>query len=84
MSKGTSLRIIFVIAICGMLFSGYLSYLELFAQGCSVSPIKCGSEFTLFDLPACVYGFFMYLTIIVVSSIGILSKGISQSKKFSE
>lgn len=74
MSHETTLKVIFFISIAGVLFSGYLSYLELFAaDGCNSSPISCGdSGFTIADLPACVYGFFMYLLVLVLSAKSLI------------
>lgn len=60
-----TLQVILVIAIAGLLFSGYLSYYELFSEaGCGEAIISCGEKnFEIADLPACVYGFIMYLVI---------------------
>jgi hypothetical protein len=56
------------------LFSGYLTSLELFVPaGCDISPVSCGtSGFTIADLPACVYGFFMYLSIFLITGVTLL------------
>jgi len=75
MTKQKALKIILGISIAGILFSGYLSYLELFAGSCEPSPISCGtSGFTLASLPACVYGFIMYTTVLITSILGLKSK----------
>ena len=74
MKTKQSLKVIFFLSIAGLLFSGYLSYQELFAGGCQNSFIQCGSSFSLFNLPACVYGFFMYLAIFIISLLGLRSK----------
>lgn len=66
MKAGTSLKIIIVISILGMLFSGYLSYSELFASTCPLG--GCAS---VAKIPACVYGFFMYLVVFLVSLLGL-------------
>ena len=74
MKQRTALQIILVISILGLLFSGYLSYLELFGGGCTGAvscPLK-GSA--LLGLPVCVYGFIMYLVIFVVVILGLRSK----------
>lgn len=75
MSKTNSLKIILAISVGGLIFSGYLSYNELFAAGCSEGLIKCSSEFSLYGLPACVYGFLMYLALTVTSIAGLIHKG---------
>ena len=74
MKPEKALQIIFILSIAGLLFSGYLSYQELFKEGCSVSPfpISCGST-TIADLPACVYGFLMYMVIFAASGLGLKS-----------
>lgn len=70
-----ALKIVLVIAVCGMLFSGYLSYGELFAGGCSNLVVSCGKNaFSFASLPACVYGFFMYSVVFIVSVLGLTSK----------
>jgi len=68
MKKNTALKIIFYIALLGMLFSGYLSYTELFAGVCTLGCSKVGA------VPACVYGFVMYSIVLVISILGIRGK----------
>ncbi len=71
-----TLKIILILAVAGVLFSGYLSYYELFSPaGCSDAIISCGDKgFEIANLPACVYGFFMYLAILVLTLLSILNK----------
>ncbi|OGK15147.1 hypothetical protein A2774_05685 [Candidatus Roizmanbacteria bacterium RIFCSPHIGHO2_01_FULL_39_12c] len=71
MKTKTALKAIFFISLGGLLFSGYLSYMELWGGGCQNSFVECGSTFSLFSLPACVYGFFMYLTVFTLSALGL-------------
>jgi len=55
-----------------MLFSGYLSYGELFKGECGTdSFIKCGS-WSFASLPACVYGLVMYTAVFIISLCGYL------------
>jgi uncharacterized membrane protein len=68
-TKQKALQIILIISIAGMLFSGYLSYNELFKQTCPL-----GGCSNLLGLPVCVYGFIMYLAVFILSSLGIKSK----------
>lgn len=65
--------VVFIIAIAGVLFSGYLSYYELFVPGgCSAAIVSCGTKnVTIASLPACVYGLVMYLTLFVVSGVAL-------------
>lgn len=76
MDSKNSLKILLVVAITGLLFSGYLSYYELFVPGgCAEAIISCGvKKVTIANLPACVYGFFMYLIIFILSLLGLKSK----------
>jgi len=67
--KQLALQVILVISIAGMLFSGYLSYYELFGEACPLGGCQA-----LFGLPVCVYGFVMYLAVFVISLLGIKSK----------
>lgn len=71
-----TLKVILILAIAGVLFSGYLSYYELFSPaGCSDAIVSCGDKgFEIAELPACVYGFFMYLAILILTLWSILAK----------
>lgn len=73
MPSSNALKIILVISICGVLFSGYLSYLEIFVPaGCGVSPISCGPiDITISNLPACVYGLIMYTIVLITTILGL-------------
>lgn len=74
MRRKASLIIILVIAIAGIIFSGYLSYHNLFVDGYSEAIIGCeGTDpVEIFGLPTCVYGFFIYLILIVLSITAII------------
>lgn len=74
MKKQIALKIIFWIAIAGMLFSGYLSYGELIAKSCYATALGMGACTTVAQIPACVYGFVMYTIVLVISIIGLKSK----------
>lgn len=74
MKKETALKIILAISIAGMLFSGYLSYTEVFAGYCGTTELGMGSCTNVFQIPACVYGFFMYLIVFIVALMGLYSK----------
>lgn len=69
MRKQSILTVIFVLSIAGLLFSGYLSYSELFKKTCAL-----GSCISVSGIPACVYGFFMYLIIFILALIGLRSR----------
>lgn len=67
------LLVILVIAAGGLAFSGYLSYREYFAS----APGECtpvGEPGTIFGAPPCVYGFFMYLAIVVMTVVALVRR----------
>lgn len=71
MKPKLALKSILVISIVGMLFSGYLSYTELFAGFCGAAKLGMGACTNVFRIPACVYGFFMYLIVFVITLLGL-------------
>lgn len=68
------MKIILGLSVADSLFSGYFSYNELFLGSYAVNfPIKCGScEFV--TLPACAYGFVMYVAVFVFLVCGLRKK----------
>ncbi len=79
MHEKDALTVIFVLGIAGMLFSGYLTWGEVFApplkclQPSVVAP-TCGSNVgisQIFGLPVCVYGFAMYTAISLISGYAL-------------
>ena len=65
------LLVILIISAGGLAFSGYLSYRELFAT----APAECtplGEPGTILGAPPCIYGFFMYLAIVVIATAALL------------
>jgi len=72
MKKQTALKTIFWISIAGMLFSGYLSYMELFAGKTACGAATCGAAAAInLGLPACVYGFIMYTIVFIIALLGL-------------
>ena len=72
-----ALQVILVFALAGVVFSGALTYREMFA-----SAAKCpspGAPGTILGYPACVYGFFMYLAITIVAIVGLRAGSRPQS-----
>ena len=58
-----------VVSVGGALFSGVLTYRELFANALACpSP---GAAGTILGYPACVYGFFMYCILAAASIFGL-------------
>lgn len=75
MKYKTALTIIFFIAIAGLLFSGYLSYNELFKASCGLNgAITCGATQPIPGIPVCVIGFIMYAIILLIDSLALFSK----------
>jgi uncharacterized membrane protein len=64
-----ALLIVLVIALAGLTFSGVLTYREVF--GASATCPSPGTPGTILGYPACVYGFFMYLAIAIVATVGL-------------
>lgn len=67
-----ALWIIFVLSLGGSLFSGVLTYRELFGATALSCPAP-GASGTILGYPACVYGFFMFLAIAIVSAVGLFT-----------
>lgn len=65
-----ALRIVFALSLLGTAFSGTLSYLELFGASAMSCPAP-GAPGTILGYPACVYGFFMFLILALVSGAGV-------------
>ena len=74
MKKEVALKIILWIAVAGLLFSGYLSYGELFQKVCTAEKLNMGSCTNVFEIPACVYGFVMYLVVFTIACLGLKKK----------
>ncbi len=73
MTERRALQVIFGISMFGTAFSGVLSYREVFGTTALSCPAP-GAPGTVFGYPACVYGFFMYLLIAVVSGLGLRTR----------
>jgi hypothetical protein len=65
-----ALIVILLLGLGGLAFSGYLSYGEVFTAGGASCPSP-GAPGTVFGYPACVYGFFMYLAIVLAAALGL-------------
>jgi uncharacterized membrane protein len=70
MQPTSALKTILGISLFGVVFSGVLTYKELFGATALSCP-AFGAPGTVFGYPACVYGFFMYITIAVISALGL-------------
>jgi hypothetical protein len=72
MAMKRALSVILGISLFGVVFSGVLSYREVFGAP-TVSCPAPGAPGTVFGYPACVYGFFMYLLIASTAVLGLRS-----------
>ncbi len=73
MNKQLALTIVLVIAVCGMAFSGFLTYREMIAQTAPMCPSP-GAAGTILGYPACVYGLAMYTIVAILSAWGLATK----------
>ena len=73
MSIKRAMQVILGIALFGASFSGALTYSELFGRSAAACP-TVGAPGTVFGYPACVYGFFMYVTIVIVAMLGLANE----------
>lgn len=73
MSMKRALQLVLAVSLFGASFSGALSYHEVFGKTAASCP-SVGAPGTVFGYPACVYGFFMYVTLVVVSLLGLASE----------
>jgi hypothetical protein len=69
MKKNTAFKTILGISVAGILFSGYLSFYELFQKTCPI-----GGCTNVLGLPACVYGLIMYIAVFSFAFTGLKSK----------
>ncbi len=76
MNMKTSMWIVWGLSLSGVLFSGVLSYSELFRRQCML-----GGCTYLGSLPSCVYGFVVFCLLFGVASIALLKQDPSSNKK---
>lgn len=62
--------LLFILSICGLLFSGYLSGIKFFTETCAFNEV-CPY---FFRLPACYYGFVMFLVLSISSAILLIGR----------
>jgi len=68
MQKKTTLIVILIISIVGILFSGYLSLSEIVSGSCTFG---CSG---ILGVPTCVYGLAMYIAIVILSILGLSNR----------
>ncbi len=65
-----ALQTAFLLSLAGTLFSGTLTYRELFGSSALACPAP-GAPGTLLGYPACVYGFVVFLVLTSVTGFGL-------------
>ncbi|HEY9227736.1 MAG TPA: hypothetical protein VIP11_13860 [Gemmatimonadaceae bacterium] len=65
-----ALQVVLAISVFGMMFSGTLTYREIFAKTAAVCPSP-GAPGTILGYPACVYGLLMYTLIAMIAGMGL-------------
>jgi len=65
-----ALQVAFLLSFGGTLFSGVLTYRELFSDTALACPAP-GAPGTVLGYPACVYGFFVFLALTIVTALGL-------------
>ena len=73
MSPRRALQIVFTLSLIGTAFSGTLTYREVFGPSAMSCPSP-GAPGTILGYPACVYGFFMFLAILLFSGMGLFTR----------
>ena len=72
MNMKRALWSILVVSLCGVVFSGVLTYRELFRQVNACTPL--GQAGTILGYPPCIYGLVMYSLVAVLAAWGLASK----------
>ena len=65
-----ALQSILFISLCGVAFSGTLTYREMFAKTALACPSP-GAPGTILGYPACVYGLGMYIVVALIAAYGL-------------
>ena len=71
MSTKHVLQALLILGLCGVAFSGYLSYRELFGAPTATACTPVGEPGTILGYPPCIYGLVMYLAIVVLATTGL-------------
>lgn len=73
MTMKRALQILLGIGLVGLVFSGVLSYRELFGPPAAATCPSPGPAGTILGYPACVYGFVMYFLVASTAAWGLIS-----------
>jgi hypothetical protein len=74
MTTRRTLQLILGIALFGAIFSGVLSYQDLFGGSAAACPAP-GAPGTVFGYPACVYGCVMFAAVAAIAAAGLHAIG---------
>lgn len=72
MKRKVALRAITVLGLAGMLFSGFLTYLEYFKPKDVFCPVF-GAPGAILGYPPCLYGLLLYSVVVAVAIAGLSS-----------
>ncbi len=70
MNKDKKIIAIYILSLCGVLFSGYLSAVKFFTNTCALG-ITCP---VFLGIPACYFGFAMFLLLLILSAMILWGK----------
>ena len=88
MTMRRALQVILGIALFGMVFSGTLTWRELFGSpAVQAATGKCtpiGAPGTILGYPPCVYGLVMYTVLVIVAVLGLRAGRRDAMKRSSE
>lgn len=73
MRQDTALKAITALGSAGVLFSGYLTYLEFYGAQTTSCP-ALGAPGTVLGQPPCLYGLVMYSAVLAVAIVGLSVK----------
>lgn len=75
MRRPFAYSLVAVFAAAGSALSGYLSYINLWGDGCEKAAISCSASASgpvmILGVPNCVYGFAMFFTVLILSIVAI-------------
>jgi hypothetical protein len=75
-----ALQLILGLSLFATLFSGTLTWRELFGASAMSCPAP-GAPGTVFGWPACVYGFFMFVAVDLLAAAGLRGAGMPHDDK---
>lgn len=74
MNEHNALKAVFALSLIGTVFSGTLSYVELFCGTAASCPAIAPPGIPFLNYPACVYGFGMFVILTIISGLGLFGR----------